>query len=121
MRRPSDSSTRPAVVRPIPPSGAPVFRATVHGLAFENRARHLEAVRPRETLVLIPDPPGDEPGEVWVHIAAGDPLGHLPPEIGTWLAPWMRRGGSASAHVLRVGDRDVPSWKRLLVEVTCHR
>ncbi|MCG8467194.1 MAG: hypothetical protein MJB57_03160, partial [Gemmatimonadetes bacterium] len=66
------------------------------------------------------DPPGGDPRDVWVHIAAGDPLGHLPREIGTWLAPWMRRGGSARAHVLRVSGSDVPSWKRLLVQVTCH-
>lgn len=105
--------------RPLPPAGAPVFRATVHGLAFENRARHLEVVSPSEELLLIPDPPGGAPDDVWVHLPGGDPLGHLPREIGTWLAPWMRRGGSAQARVLKVGDRTVPSWKRLLVEVTC--
>lgn len=109
----------PTGPEPLPPGGAPVFRATVHGLAFEDRARHLDVVSPRETLLLIPDPPGGEPDDVWVHLPAGDPLGHLPREIGTWLAPWMRRGGSAEARVLKVGDRSVPSWKRLLVEVTC--
>ncbi len=96
-----------------------MFRATVHGLAFDDRSRHLACVRPREELLLIPDPPGGEPDDVWVHIPAGDPVGHLPREIGAWLAPWMRRGGSARARVLRVGDETVPSWKRLLVEVTC--
>ncbi len=103
----------------MPPAGAPVFRATVHGLPFDDRARHLARMRPREELVLIPDPPGGEPDDVWVHLAQGDPLGHLPREIGSWLAPWMRMGGSASARVVRVGDPTVPSWKRLLVEVTC--
>lgn len=105
--------------RPIPATGAPVFRATVHGLAFEGRARHLDGVTPREELLLIPDPPGSRCDDVWVHLAAGDPLGHLPPEIGSWLAPWMRRGGAARARVLKVGDDTVPSWKRLLVEVVC--
>lgn len=95
-----------------------MFRATVHGLAFADRARHLSAVRPRQALLLIPDPPGTAE-DVWVHLEAGDPLGHLPREIGRWLAPWMRRGGSASARVLKVGDESVPSWKRLIVEVTC--
>jgi hypothetical protein len=103
----------------FPRDGAPVFRATVHGLAFADRARHLESIHPRQELLLIPEPPGAEVEDVWVHLADGDPLGHLPPEIGTWLAPWMRRGGTARARVLRVGDADVPSWKRLLVEVTC--
>ncbi len=103
----------------IPPPGAPVFRATVHGLAFEDRARHLPRVRPRQELLLIPDPPGGTHDQVWVHVSGGDPLGHLPQEIGRWLAPWMRSGGTARARVLRVGDESVPSWKRLLVEVVC--
>ncbi len=103
----------------IPQPDAPIFRATVHGLPFGDRARHLDRVRPRQELLLIPDPPGTEREDVWVHLAGGDPLGHLPPEIGRWLAPWMRRGGSARARVLRVGDATVPSWKRLLVEVVC--
>jgi len=69
-------------------------------------------------LLLIPDPPGAVE-DVWVHLTEGDPIGHLPREIAMWLAPWMRRGGSARAHVVKVGDETVPSWKRLLVEVTC--
>lgn len=103
----------------IPPLGAPVFRTTVHGLAFEDRARHLDTVSPKEELLLIPDPPGGEPDDVWVHIRAGDPVGHLPREIGAWLAPWMRRGGAARVQVIKVGAESVPSWKRLLVEVRC--
>ena len=105
--------------QPIPLRGAPVFRATIHGLAFEDRSRHLASVVALEELVLIPDPPGAESNDVGVHTPAGDPLGHLPREIGTWLAPWMRRGGRAQARVLRVSDESVPSWKRLLVEITC--
>ena len=103
---------------PLPSGGARVFRATVHGLPFGDRSRHLAAVEPRQELVLIPDPPGDVE-QVWVHAPGGDPLGHLPREIAEWLAPWMRRGGLARARVLKVGDESVPSWKRLLVEVTC--
>lgn len=110
-------SERPTA--PLPPAGAPVFRATVHGLPFGDRARHLDRVEPREELVLIPDPPVGGSDDVWVHLLAGDPLGHLPHEIGSWLAPWMRRGGAARARVLKVGGPSVPSWKRLLVEVTC--
>ena len=103
----------------LPPLGAPVFRTTVHGLAFEDRARHLDTVSPREELLLIPDPPGGQPDDVWVHVPAGDPVGHLPREIGVWLAPWMRRGGSARVQVLKVGPESEPSWRRLLVEVRC--
>ena len=110
---------KPAGSPVIPSRGAPVFRATVHGLAFEDRARHLQAVAPREELVLIPDPPGGDGDDVWVHVRSGDLVGHLPREIAEWLAPWMRRGGSARVQVLKVGSDSVPSWKRLLVEVRC--
>lgn len=112
-----DSATgRPS----IPTNGAPVFRATVHGLAFANRSQHLGELDPGDRLLLIPDPPVGSAAQVWVHLPGGDPLGHLPDEIAGWLAPWMRRGGRARARTLRVGDRSVPSWKRLLLEVTCH-
>lgn len=103
----------------LPHAGAPVFRATVHGLPFGDRARHLAEVEPAQPLLLVPDPPGADVEDVWVHLQRGDLLGHLPREIGSWLAPWMRRGGSARARVLKVGDETVPSWKRLLVEVRC--
>lgn len=69
--------------------------------------------------MLVPDPPGVWNERVWVHLRAGDVVGHLPSEIGGWLAPWMRRGGRTSVRTLRVGDENVPSWKRLLVEVSC--
>jgi hypothetical protein len=115
----------------LSPPAAPVFRSTVHGLAFANRSRHLATLELREELVLIPDPPHEQAHQgqpdqtnadhVWVHLRSGDPLGYLPPEIGRWLAPWIREGGRTRAHVLKVGDGSVPSWRRLLVEVTCLR
>lgn len=101
------------------PGVPPVFRATVHGLVFSDRQRTLQAVRPGDRLVLIPDPPGGDEASVWVHRESGDILGHLPPDIGVWLAPWIRAGGEVSATTLKVGGADVPSWKRLLVEVRC--
>lgn len=58
----------------------------------------------------------DEPG-VWVHLPGGELLGHLPPEIEAWLSPWMLRGGRATSQALRVSGEDVPSWRRLLIEV----
>jgi hypothetical protein len=96
-----------------------VFRATVHGLVFADRTRCLDSMRPGDDLMLIPDPPGSRSDQVWVHLAGGDPVGHLPNEIGRWLAPWMRRGGRVRATTVKVGNADVPSWKRLLIEVSC--
>lgn len=72
-----------------------------------------------DPLLLIPDPPNEpEPG-VWVHLPTGDLLGHLPPEIAAWLAPWIHSGTRARARVLRVHGPETPSWRRLLIEVTC--
>jgi hypothetical protein len=98
---------------------AATFRTTVHGTVFAQRARVLGAAAAGDPLVLIPDPPDADEPAVWVHMRGGDPVGHLPPEINAWLAPWMLRGGAASATVLRIGGSDVPSWKRLLIEVSC--
>ena len=103
------------------PEGRPrQFRATVHGTVFAGRDRHLDALNVGEDLVLIPDPPGQDDPEVWVHLPTGDPIGHLPPEIGSWLAPWMLGGGGARATMVKVGGAEVPSWRRVLVEVTCN-
>lgn len=110
------------MIRPSPPfpSGRPrSFRATVHGTVFAGRDRHLSEMAEGDRLHLIPDPPIQEEPEVWVHLESGEPVGHLPPEIGSWLAPWMLRGGGARARVLRVKGSDAPSWGRLLVEVSC--
>ncbi|MFQ5680122.1 MAG: hypothetical protein ACE5HP_11770 [Gemmatimonadota bacterium] len=113
--------TVPDSLAPLSPPAAPRFRATVHGLAFADRARHLRRLEPGGELVMIPDPPGGALEQVWLHLRSGDPVGHLPNEIGSWLAPWMRGGGRTRARVVKVGDASVPSWKRLLVEVTCLR
>jgi hypothetical protein len=105
-------------MRVDPPEHQPrLFRTTVHGTVFGERAAHLEVLRVGDPLLLIPDPPGEDDPAVWVHLAAGDPVGHLPPEISTWLAPWLSRGGAATAVALRVRGDEVPSWKRLLIEV----
>jgi len=95
------------------------FRTTVHGAVFAGRERYLDALRPGDPLLLVPDPPDAEEPAVWVHIAGGDPIGHLPPDIAATLAPWMLRGGRARASVLDVGGAEVPSWRRLLLEVEC--
>ena len=103
----------------FPEAKPPVFRSTVHGTVFGDRAAHVREVEQGDRLLLIPDPPMEEDPAVWVHLAAGDPLGHLPPEVNSWLAPWLQRGGSATATAVRVRGDDVPSWKRLLIEVHC--
>lgn len=105
----------------IPGKQPATFRTTVHGTVFGRRATHLAALAAGDELLLIPDPPGADEPEVWVHVKGGDPVGHLPPEINAWLAPWMLRGGTASATAVRVGGSEVPSWKRLLIEVSCGR
>lgn len=105
---------------PAFPTGRPRrFRSTVHGTVFAGRDRHLDSMSEGQTVHLIPDPPGQEAPEVWVHLPSGDPVGHLPPEICAWLWPWMRGGGPARARTVRVHGAEVPSWRRLLLEVSC--
>jgi hypothetical protein len=102
------------------PAGRPrSFRATVHGTVFADRERLLDRIQAGDSLTLVTDPlDADEPA-VWVHVQSGDPVGHLPPEIGSWLAPWIRSGGPAVAVAIRVKGPETPSWRRLLVEVRC--
>lgn len=97
----------------------PTFRTTVHGTVFAHRADHVQGLERGDQLLLIPDPPGDDDPAIWVHLPDGDPVGHLPPEISSWLVPWMISGGPARATTLRVGGSEVPSWKRLVIEVCC--
>jgi hypothetical protein len=44
-------------------------------------------------------------------------VGHLPPEIEQWMAPWLLRGGKATARAVKVESREAPSWRRLFIEV----
>jgi hypothetical protein len=103
----------------FPEDRPPTFTTTVHGTVFGERAAHVAEVAPGDALILIPDPPMEDDPEVWVHAAGGEPLGHLPPEINQWLAPWLLRGGHATATAVRVRGDDVPSWKRLVIEIRC--
>jgi hypothetical protein len=105
---------------PEMPKGFPRrFRSTVHGTVFAGRDRHIPAMHAGDRVVLIPDPPGQTDPEVWVHLESGDPVGHLPREISSWLWRWLRRGGEVSAVALAVHGSDTPSWRRLLLEVHC--
>lgn len=107
------------MIPPLPRGQPAHFRTMVHGTVFGQRAAQVAEVAEGEALVLIPDPPGEDDPAVWVHRSGGDPIGHLPPEINGWLAPWLLRGGSANAVVLKVRGPDAPSWHRLLIEVRC--
>jgi len=104
---------------PFPAGHPPCFRSTVHGTVFAGRDRFVETVSEGDRLRLVADPPVQDDPEVWVHLESGEPIGHLPPDIGRWLWPWLSRGGVAEARALRVGGVDVPSWRRLLLEVSC--
>ena len=104
---------------PFPPGRPHRFRATVHGTVFGGREELLSTLEDGDAVALVPDPPGQEPAEVWVHLTTGDPIGHLPPEIGAWLCPWLQGGGLAHATALRVRDDTVPSWRRVVLEVVC--
>jgi hypothetical protein len=102
------------------PAGRPSsFRATVHGTVFGGRERHLGGVRAGDAVRLMADPPGQDRPGVWVHLLSGEPIGHLPPEIARWLWPWLVRGGVAEARTVRVEGEDAPSWRRVLLEVSC--
>ena len=118
-RDPNSESCMSGYRPPFPDGRPPHFRATVHGIAFADRDRHLEALEAGDSLYLLPDPPDQETPEVWVHRPGGDLLGHLPPEISAWLGPWLAEGGGASAKALKIHGSDVPSWRRLLLEVSC--
>jgi hypothetical protein len=104
---------------PFPDGRPQQFRATVHGIAFADRERHLDRVEEGDTMVIIADPPGGRDPGVWVHHQDGAPIGHLPPEIASWLWPWLHGGGGARARALRVHGAEQPSWRRFVVEVEC--
>ncbi len=102
---------------PQPPPGCDEFSAAVHGTVFADRTRTVHRLHLGERVLLIPDPPGADVPAVWVHAPGGDVVGHLPQQIGAWLAPWMLAGGRCQASVETVGGDDVASWRRLVVRV----
>jgi hypothetical protein len=102
---------------PVPPD-ALRLRTNVHGTVFAARTLVIDRLQPGESLILVPDPPQEEePPAVWVHVAGGDVLGHLPVQVAAWLAPWMLAGGRCRATVQHVGSADVASWNRIAIEL----
>jgi hypothetical protein len=104
---------------PFPEGQPTLFRSTVHGTVFAGRDRFVETLHAGDRVRLVADPPVQDDPEVWVHLASGEPIGHLPPDIARWLWPWLSRGGVATATLVRVRGADAPSWRRLLLEVSC--
>ena len=68
-------------------------------------------------MIHVPDPPGTAPLWVWVHARGGDLVGHLSPDVSSWLAPAMYTGECYSAVVTAVCGDDIPSWKRVTLTV----
>lgn len=107
------------MTRSVAPPFTEQFRTTVHGTVFLDRTAVVHRLRVGDDLILVPDPSGVDDPNVWVHARGGDVIGHLPPDIGLRLAPWMLRGGRCSARVERIHSDDVASWRRLLIVVHC--
>jgi hypothetical protein len=102
---------------PLPPEELRL-RSNVHGTVFAARTQVVERLQPGDPLLLVPDPPQpEEPAAVWVHVAGGDVLGHLPVQVAAWLAPWMLTGGRCRAVVTQVRSADVASWHRIEIEL----
>ncbi len=108
---------------PLPPPMPPKesrLRTNVHGSVFAARTSVVDRLQVGDRLLLVPDPPqDDDPPAVWIHVAGGDVLGHVPVQIAAWLGPWMLAGGRCQASVIAVGGPDVASWNR--IEIELHR
>ncbi|MEP6691780.1 MAG: hypothetical protein ABJD07_11535 [Gemmatimonadaceae bacterium] len=95
------------------------LRTPVYGTVFAKRMDVVHRLHAGDHLILVPDPPGTDNPAVWVHARGGDVVGHLPYTVSSWLVPWMLDGGRCGASVDRVESDDVPSTRRLIVEVRC--
>ena len=98
-------------------SPADEFDTPVYGTVFAGRAEVVQRLQPGDMLILVPDPPGIDDPNVWVHARGGDVIGHLRPDIGASLSKWMLQGGRCTAAVVEVGSGDVASWRRLVIKV----
>jgi hypothetical protein len=101
--------------------GSNEFSTAVYGTVFAKRSSVVQRLRVGDPLILVPDPPGIDEPSVWVHAPGGDVVGHLSPDLNTWLVPWMLAGHRCRATVTQVGGADVASWKRLIITVRCEK
>jgi hypothetical protein len=99
--------------------GTREFDTAVYGTVFGRRTDALHRLAPGDQLILVPDPPGTDEPNVWVHAPGGDVVGHLAPDINAWLVPWMLDGGRCGGVVAQVRADDVASYKRLIITVRC--
>jgi hypothetical protein len=99
--------------------GTERFQTHVYGTVFADRAGVVSRLQPGDRLILVPDPPGTRDPSVWVHAAGGDVVGHLAPDINRWLVPLMLAGRRCGAEVTAVAGADAPSWRRLVITITC--
>jgi len=97
--------------------GAEEFSTPVYGTVFGCRTEVVHRLNRGDRLILVPDPPGTSPLAVWVHARGGDVVGHLSPDVSSWLAPLMFAGSWYGAEVVDVRGDDVASWKRLMIAV----
>jgi hypothetical protein len=97
------------------------FRTAVYGTVFAERSSVVRRLAVGDPLILVPDPPGIDDPSVWVHASGGDVVGHVSPDLSSWLVPWMLAGHRCRAVVAHVGGAEVASWKRLVIEVRCWR
>ena len=95
--------------------GAEVFSTAVYGTVFARRTEALHRLQSGDRLILVPDPPGAHPAMVWVHAPGGDVIGHLSPDVSSWLAPFMFAGRCYAAEVSVLRGDDVASWRRLVI------
>lgn len=99
--------------------GTEQFRTNVYGTVFGHRTAVVHRLHEGDRLILVPDPPGTDNPAVWVHAPGGDVVGHLSPDVSSWMVPWMLDGGRCGATVARVRGDEVASWKRLVITVRC--
>lgn len=99
--------------------GTEEFRTNVYGTVFARRASVVHRLHVGDRLILVPDPPGTDNPAVWVHAPGGDVVGHLSPDVNSWMVPWMLGGGRCGATVASVSGDEVASWKRLVITVRC--
>ncbi len=95
----------------------PHFEAAVYGTVFAERAAVVRRLKQGDQLILVPDPPGVDEPNVWVHAPGGDVIGHLSPDINAWMAPRMLGGARYGACVQSVGEPQTASWKRLVISI----
>ena len=102
-------------MRRLPAVLAEPLETPVYGTVFGQRTAALHRLKAGDEVILVPDPPGIDDPNVWVHAPGGDVVGHLRPDIGAPLASWMIDGGRCGARVAFVGSDDVASWRRLVI------